>query len=367
MDDYLRSSSEPMKRGVRLEPMAGGVPDEPMKRTVLFETMGQAMAQSSGSLLAQALAMSTAALRTASEKVAAATRRGHPSTEDRLPRWEPWVRVTMAQQALISGLRYVTGPDGRSGQLWLAESAPPGAGPLLSLQCPTGDVLDDQVQKVIDQADLRLDRLPEILVQVNGFWPFWTSVTNIDPVTAPRTFELLEAAVSLSPAIGMRFKHDLACERPSERSPLVRPVIAVPGHASHPSGHATAAALWVGVAKALMASNPKSVVATQLDALASRIAQNRVIAGLHYPMDSAAGGLLGSVLADYVVAMSTPTGKMNRAHREYNAATGKMTVPTPVPTPLAGCDVLRAMWQAATNELVALGIRVRPARATGKQ
>jgi len=349
MNDFLRAMNEPMNGGVHHEPMNGGAHNEPMNPSALFEPMMRPTAQSSGSLLHQALVMSTAALRSVGERALPPQPRARSTTTERLARWEPWVRVTMAQQTLISGLRY------GSGRLWLAEQAA-GDPPLLTLRRPKPGTLDLQVQKVIHLADQRLDRLPEILVQVNGFWPFWTSVTNIDPVTAPRTFELLEAAVSLSPAIGMRFKHDLACQRPNERSPLVRPAIAVPGHASHPSGHATAAFLWVGVARALMDLAPGSVVWDQLEILAQRIADNRVVAGVHYPIDGDAGRLLGGILAEYVVAMAT-RGPMNRAHRSFDPDTGKVPEVAPDRHRASACDFLQAMWDNAVNELIALGIR----------
>src|SRR5690606_41989912 len=55
----------------------------------------------------------------------------------------------------------------------------------------------------------------------------------------------------------------------------------------------------------------------QLQRLAARIAVNRTVAGLHYPVDSAAGRALGTLLGEFIVARATG-GKLHA--RGFNAA-----------------------------------------------
>ena len=85
------------------------------------------------------------------------------------------------------------------------------------------------------------------------------------------------------------------------------PPIAVPGHAAYPSGHATQARLVAACAKLALPDpndvsglpNPTTVaLSAALDVLATRIARNREIAGLHYPSDSGAGAELATFCLD---------------------------------------------------------------------
>jgi hypothetical protein len=91
-------------------------------------------------------------------------------------------------------------------------------------------------------------------------------------------------------------------------SPQLQPMIQTPGHGSLPSGHATEAhivayVLW----KLLRAANPSKPIDTfeQLMRQAARVAINRTIAGVHFPVDSAAGQVLGLALGEYFVHRAT--------------------------------------------------------------
>jgi membrane-associated phospholipid phosphatase len=99
----------------------------------------------------------------------------------------------------------------------------------------------------------------------------------------------------------MRFKHAFACKRPVDLSSQIQPMIPTPGHATWPSGHATEAfTIIITVLMALLPEGHK--YKEQLERLAARIAVNRTVAGVHFPVDSAAGRLLGTALAGYFVA-----------------------------------------------------------------
>jgi len=77
-------------------------------------------------------------------------------------------------------------------------------------------------------------------------------------------------------------------------------MITTPGHGSFPSGHSTQAFMLAYLMEGLL-DLPADAV-TQLERQAARIATNRVVAGVHFPVDSVAGRLLGKTLAEYVLA-----------------------------------------------------------------
>jgi hypothetical protein len=115
----------------------------------------------------------------------------------------------------------------------------------------------------------------------------------------------------------MRFKHELAAFRPADYSWQVQPLITTPGHGSTPSGHCTQSYLLLTVLQALLNSTPVNADGTdaesiavaarqrsinvQMERTAARISTNRVIAGVHFPVDNVAGRLLGTVLGEYFV------------------------------------------------------------------
>jgi hypothetical protein len=86
-------------------------------------------------------------------------------------------------------------------------------------------------------------------------------------------------------------------------SPQVQPVITTPGHGALPSGHCVEAYIVKEVLQALLGVDPSydgdGALRRQFSRIAARIATNRVIAGVHFPIDNVAGRLLGTVLGRY--------------------------------------------------------------------
>ncbi|MDP1742142.1 MAG: phosphatase PAP2 family protein [Polaromonas sp.] len=167
---------------------------------------------------------------------------------------------------------------------------------------------------VANYAELREDRGSEVLTQMVPQVPFWGSIIGLSAHRHKWTLELITLGLSLASHVEMRFKHAFACQRPVDLSPQVQPMIPTPGHASWPSGHATEAFMLSTVLQALLPHGDK--YKEQLERQAARIAVNRTVAGLHYPVDSAVGRLLGTALADFFVARCT--GKLKLHERSFN-------------------------------------------------
>ncbi|MBT9505739.1 phosphatase PAP2 family protein [Rhodoferax sp.] len=229
---------------------------------------------------------------------------------ERLADWAVGPRMAVCELELLSGLHFNVNQAKTSMTLGFVDL---GKKPLKDLALarlvrPTEKIFKQQLDLVANYAELREDRGAEILAQVNGGGAFWASIIGLTAHRHKYTLELLDLAMSLATHVEMRFKHGFACQRPVDLSPQIQPMIPTPGHASWPSGHATEAYLTCALLQSLLPHGGK--YREQLERLAARIAVNRTVAGLHYPVDSAVGRLLGTVLADFMVARCT-TAKLH--------------------------------------------------------
>jgi hypothetical protein len=139
--------------------------------------------------------------------------------------------------------------------------------------------------------------------------------------------------LEVSTIVVQQVKYEAVVPRPSDFSPRVQPMIENPGFFAWPSGHATQAFALAELLSLLTLStrhahssggtsggdasrngspssvtdqaNPWSEGRAQLMRLADRIATNRVVAGLHFPIDNEAGAVLGMWLARRVIQMAS--------------------------------------------------------------
>jgi hypothetical protein len=173
---------------------------------------------------------------------------------------------------------------------------------IAEIERPTKTFFEQQIPKVLSWGELRNERATEILAQIDPQYAFWSSIVYMHPDRTRRTFELINLVLQFCVFVEMRFKHALGCYRPVEYNAQVQPMITTPGHGSFPMGHGTQAYAVAYVLKQLLKLDPGyPTVIEQLDRLVARITTNRVIAGVHFPVDSIAGRMLGVALGEYFV------------------------------------------------------------------
>ena len=128
----------------------------------------------------------------------------------------------------------------------LARSTSPAANtytyaPLVTMTAPSRADFRAQTQLVRNYADLRTERIPEIIAQSEDMISFFGAIEYIDRNRAKWTIELIEASVRLAVIVEQRIKHALNCPRAMLFSDQIQPIIQTPGHGALPSGHATEA------------------------------------------------------------------------------------------------------------------------------
>lgn len=312
-----------------------------------------------------------------------------PAAEDpaHLGWWQPEVRGHLCAFELASQFRFEWDAGQQAARLF--HEPPPGAGSaararrmsVVSIVRPDRGVFDSQLQMVLAHADseLRRSRMHEVQAQVLPQVPFWASVVPLSPWRTPRTYELIGVALGFGNQVCHRFKHAMAVPRPSELSPLVQPILQTPGWAAYPSGHATEAFMFARLILGLLGQDmtAETELSATLALQAASIANNRVYAGLHFPVDSVAGRVLGCSLADAVMALCGHDvfgdGRFRSRHLDARqrhrldldigspidrtpprqAASG-LTV-TPGKSGIDPNPLLAQMWKSARSELQGLG------------
>lgn len=270
----------------------------------------------------------------------------------RIGRWDPWVRSYLCAQTLISDITIQsdTLPAGafrtptlrphvgtfRKGPLQstLFASLNFGRTPkspdwrkvaIATLVRPSQAVFQAQLTQVIAWADLRQERISEILTQIENTYAFWGAQIPIQSDRLRNTRELLDAVVQFAMFVEMRMKNDLAVWRPTDYSPEVQPMITTPGHGSMPCGHCTEGYAIKEVLQSLLGMNPAAPrhdgLRTQFSRIVARMSMNRVIAGVHFPVDNIAGRLLGKAVGRYFAYRCRPTPKTraSQADQPYQA------------------------------------------------
>lgn len=160
--------------------------------------------------------------------------------------------------------------------------------------------------------DERNALLPEILKQRANMAAYWLNLLMFSRKSHPATFDLVNIVLRVGQFAAMHFKKKYNRPRPSQLSPRIFPIIAVPGHPAYPSGHATEGHL---LSRCLRELVPAAQI--PLEKLAARVALNREKAGVHYPSDSEAGKRLSEGCFARLQTCDTYNEVLEAARKEW--------------------------------------------------
>ncbi|WP_353298844.1 vanadium-dependent haloperoxidase [Sulfitobacter pacificus] len=181
-----------------------------------------------------------------------------------------------------------------------------GVSDVCSIKTPKKKFFESQLKFLRDYSDLRNDRMAEIIIQLDDIRSFFGAQLPMNPWQRKATAHLLALTQSIAIQVEMQVKHYCYVLRPAEYSKYIQPIIQTPDHSAFPSGHATEAFALATVLYKLAGTQS---LANGLKGpsspfrLAHRIAVNRTIAGVHFPVDSAAGATLGVAIGSALIAL----------------------------------------------------------------
>ncbi|MGR3513910.1 MAG: phosphatase PAP2 family protein [Paracoccaceae bacterium] len=191
---------------------------------------------------------------------------------------------------------------------------------IVKLHRPEQEVFRQQLKMVRAYADLRDDRIEEILVQTEDLLSFYGMQMYLSAQRNAKTMALLYAANRVAVHVEMPIKHFCRSARPIDYATHIQPMIQTPDHSSYPSGHAIEVfATSTVLARVMTGMGPKAALSAPVDSergrmagmafrLAHRIASNRSVAGVHFPVDNASGAVIGCLLGEALYRVATGTG-----------------------------------------------------------
>ncbi len=225
---------------------------------------------------------------------------GTPEDDTNLEYLPEGIRNTIVDGELASLWR-VSGKDGQA-TVELNEH------PVFSLKRPSVGFFEAQLTWLRAYSDLRGDRIAEINVQTGDVLSFFGAVAYLNDGRRKKTLELLYAVYRLVYRLEHSVKHLCRSARPIDLSNEVQPIIQTPAHSAYPSGHATESFAFATILHHLMEGKGardgfRGAETPMLYRLASRIAVNRTVAGVHFPVDTLAGGSLGCAIGDALAGL----------------------------------------------------------------
>jgi PAP2 superfamily len=161
--------------------------------------------------------------------------------------------------------------------------------------------LDYEIRQILDLAPEREERFMEVMDQddADGAVNYWLGMLQVSPARNPATYLMLRVGRRIGEHVVMCLKGHFRSPRPSQLSPALVPMIDPPATPSFPAGHAVQAHLMSYLLAYSLRNIPQQHL-SDVDAaegplfdLASRVSENRIVAGVHFPTDIEAGKAVG--------------------------------------------------------------------------
>jgi PAP2 superfamily len=289
--------------------------------------------------------------------------------------WTGWVRASLYLTDFLQGLGWQTDKTSDSESIGLDYASRR----FILLKRPPLTMFESQTRLMRDYMDQRGDRHPEILSQMGFPIDYFAMILGLNAARNRHTFELIAITQVIVSHVAMVAKHHLACRRPDRLGATVMPMIPTPGHGAFPSAHAAEAFAVATLLDGLLDDSKvkghyREPVRLRklLHKQAERIAVNRTVAGMHFPIDSWAGAALGEAVGQIVLAKCAAKGG-KAAPRDYTAKDIDFSVTDFAPElwggtsdaahaartgltrdekaiAVAGSDLFQWLWGKATDE-----------------
>ena len=189
---------------------------------------------------------------------------------------------------------------------------PPPANDSPDTKAELGELLVIQVARTPDMvARAQADAVEEV-------WRFADVIgPKFNPETLPKTAALFERLVATDNAVVDPAKTTFARMRPHMISDLIKPVVKLSSSGSWPSSHAALGTL-MGIVLGDMIPEKRAAIMER----AWSYAENRLVAGMHFPSDVEMGRVSGSVIAAFALKQPQFLADYDAAKSELRAALG---------------------------------------------
>ena len=152
-----------------------------------------------------------------------------------------------------------------------------------------------ETKKELEDVKLKQKNItPEQQQQINNELTL-NHIYTIFQATKCEQYEINKLMNSTITSIIVKLKHDYGRVRPYYLDKCIKPTAPKPKHAAYPSGHSSQAHFIAAIL-----SKKYSSKTAEYYSLATRVATNREVAGVHYVSDSKYGKIVGETIAKHV-------------------------------------------------------------------